>query len=721
MNAISVLPPFSSFFDKTGKPLEAGYIYIGEEGKNAQVYPIATYWDEARTIAAVQPIRTTGGYPSRNGSIATVYTAARYSITVKNVGLQLVYSSMSPTISLSADDVLTVLNVRDLLSGAHFAYTPVMTKQTVYAGQMVVTQEETFVYSVAPTASTDFDIISDDGVKFYILPTWADARAEQFGVSYNNTAAQNDAALIYAISWLNRDQNKALEFGAGQFEIAAPLPPITVNGASIIGVSRESTILNMATATVSATFITVATGTGATVATVRIESLRLTVNNVTNASGYAIVLDGVSDPQISDIRITRGLGFLDVGPNYKCNRLRVRNIRGDSFQDARNHIWGRFQRYADLEFDQVKIFGDGTTYRTSPFWEFRTIGSCDTLNWSKVTGRTDAGCRYGIFVNADNGTFVNASFSRNIYDKTGYFDGGSNGAVIWIEMTAASTATSGDFWKIQNIDFDELRADTGGPLAGGQIVQINQGASTGFSAMRGITFRNVLWTVRDRAIFKTAHTGTDIFDGVEVTGGLIRDADNTAIPTIFEIGSNRFTIESLSSGYAERKQNPTTGDFITITNPAVDEFSICNNMVYNRSGKFLVEPVYTLPSAKRRVMGNTYGDGDRVIAQTITGNRGADLVIAAGVITATHSYHAIDTEAAAATDDLTSIEAGLDGQIIILRTVADARVVTAKDGAAAANTLALSGDFIMNSVRDRLMLQYDLSLLQWVELNRSNN
>ena len=88
MTALNILPPFPTFTDADGTPLDAGYIYIGTANLPPQTNPIAVYWDEALTIAAAQPIRTTNGYPSRAGTPARVYVGSRYSILVtdsKNV------------------------------------------------------------------------------------------------------------------------------------------------------------------------------------------------------------------------------------------------------------------------------------------------------------------------------------------------------------------------------------------------------------------------------------------------------------------------------------------------------------------------------------------------------------------------------------------------------------------------------------------------------------
>lgn len=56
------------------------------------------------------------------------------------------------------------------------------------------------------------------------------------------------------------------------------------------------------------------------------------------------------------------------------------------------------------------------------------------------------------------------------------------------------------------------------------------------------------------------------------------------------------------------------------------------------------------------------------------------LTIANGAITVTQSYHAVDTEGAAASDDLDTINGGSPGDILILQQISPTRKVTIKHG-----------------------------------------
>lgn len=114
------------------------------------------------------------------------------------------------------------------------------------------------------------------------------------------------------------------------------------------------------------------------------------------------------------------------------------------------------------------------------------------------------------------------------------------------------------------------------------------------------------------------------------------------------------------------------------------------------------------------------GRGQRVQVGGLVVGISTTKVIAAGVvtITGTNGVVVVDTEAAAAADDLDTINGGVDGQIIIVRsTVSVTRVVTLKDGT---GNLRLAGDMILNSVTDSITL-YQHSSNTWVELARSDN
>ena len=87
--------PFPVFTDTDGLPLENGYINIGVAGLNPLSNPRQAYWDEALTMPATN-IRTSRGYPSRNGAVGFLYTApGDFSILVRNKNGVVILSNLN--------------------------------------------------------------------------------------------------------------------------------------------------------------------------------------------------------------------------------------------------------------------------------------------------------------------------------------------------------------------------------------------------------------------------------------------------------------------------------------------------------------------------------------------------------------------------------------------------------------------------------------------------
>lgn len=81
-----------------------------------------------------------------------------------------------------------------------------------------------------------------------------------------------------------------------------------------------------------------------------------------------------------------------------------------------------------------------------------------------------------------------------------------------------------------------------------------------------------------------------------------------------------------------------------------------------------------------------------------------ELEIASGAITVTKSWHTIETEGGASTDDLTTINGGEEGDIVVFMAADTNHDVVFKDGTGTAGAINLSGDFTFDSDRDTLML-----------------
>jgi len=95
MTANAIKTPYTFFTDTNGKPLEAGYVYIGNEGFDAENNQKSVYTDSSLSVTLSQPIRTSGGLPVVNGGAVPIYCDGGYSIKVLNKNRELVYSSLT--------------------------------------------------------------------------------------------------------------------------------------------------------------------------------------------------------------------------------------------------------------------------------------------------------------------------------------------------------------------------------------------------------------------------------------------------------------------------------------------------------------------------------------------------------------------------------------------------------------------------------------------------
>ena len=93
MALTQLAPPYPIFTDKSGDPLDNGYLYFGVVDKNPETDPIQVYYDSNLTQLAAQPLRTSNGYVMRNGAPALIYANSQFSVTVRDKNKDLVIYS----------------------------------------------------------------------------------------------------------------------------------------------------------------------------------------------------------------------------------------------------------------------------------------------------------------------------------------------------------------------------------------------------------------------------------------------------------------------------------------------------------------------------------------------------------------------------------------------------------------------------------------------------
>lgn len=94
------------------------------------------------------------------------------------------------------------------------------------------------------------------------------------------------------------------------------------------------------------------------------------------------------------------------------------------------------------------------------------------------------------------------------------------------------------------------------------------------------------------------------------------------------------------------------------------------------------------------------------------------VTIASGAITITSEHVVVDTEAAAATDDLVTINGGKDGMIIYLRSDGASRDVVIKNGT---GNIRCGADRTLTDPRDMWMARYQANISTWLQVSFSDN
>lgn len=90
--------------------------------------------------------------------------------------------------------------------------------------------------------------------------------------------------------------------------------------------------------------------------------------------------------------------------------------------------------------------------------------------------------------------------------------------------------------------------------------------------------------------------------------------------------------------------------------------------------------------------------------------------IVSGVIYATSNFMDVNTEGAAATDDLDSINGGYEGMVVTLRSYSNSRIVVVKNGT---GNLVMAADFSLNTTKKTITFVKVGS--SWYETSRSSN
>jgi hypothetical protein len=113
---------------------------------------------------------------------------------------------------------------------------------------------------------------------------------------------------------------------------------------------------------------------------------------------------------------------------------------------------------------------------------------------------------------------------------------------------------------------------------------------------------------------------------------------------------------------------------------------------------------------------NQVRDNENFLKENIELETADELTIDTGAVTIAKSYHTVDTEGDAASDDLENIGGGSEGRILILRAADNARMVVLKDSVG--NLILGGADIYLDGIGIHVVLICDSSG-KWILLAQS--
>jgi hypothetical protein len=494
----------------------------------------------------------------------------------------------------------------------------------------------------------------------------------------------------------------------------------------------------------------------------------ITANGVVNGQAYFVT----SSDGGSFVGITGGSGYADDSASY-CGTVNIPTggdgssavVRSDlsfitpemyggtdsaAFQDALNnnnviHAMGDSYELKGITIDGPTTENGGGKTIIAPSATFKQstsldgtamfiISSSSATNWLKmrvgaITIANGGGHVFDlqgtinhsdIYVDVIKQSSVNKSII-NHSDTSFFFN--KIGGLFWgitTSHTVPALAFSSTSNKVSANEFDILRPDRSGSR---HFMEIISTSGSDYNYHNEIRLANpercdggVLKIAR---AFNTTIESMNCFDGTTITNHMI------------EIGNAGYICQkTILKGYQRNSGALDTGiKDIKITDANGTRLEDCYGV---SSGSTITidcngEPNTMIINDAYATIENHAGGtatalssslGVKAPALTLNGS-GAVQTISGGVLTlGDDSVVYVDTEAAAASDDLDTINTGEDGRIIILRASVSARTVVCKDGT---GNMKLAGDFTMDNREDSITLRYDSAISAWIEVSRSDN
>jgi pectate lyase len=740
--SLQIASPFQQFFDRDGSPLDNGFVYVGTANLNPETNPLTVYFDDALTIPAAQPLRTSNGYIVRNGSPARLYTSQEdFSLTVRDKNSALVFtvadatsvSDLRTDLALSTgatlvgygagtvadalndinNDLSSLLDADILVNGV--ADLSGLTYADAPAGKTVYAKAENLLFEVLASGSTNapYDFTDTGGVKL----TFVDGVRQNFSIGVKETAVNEQEAINmaadisdmvgyaasagttggsgYSTYWVRNaystDTEGSLRWAVAQATAAGggiilfqPRGFFNINLTEQIEVPDNVTIdAPGRNAYIWAPYdVTRFKVVGSNVIIRRL-SFGATANPATATARDALWIE----PSLSDKVWVDQCSFTWAGDGCIDIATLVELVA-----DCRITI----SKCQFSTHDKASLIGSLACYQLAgrPAWcptalDDQTIRLFVTMtgNYFHCVGQRQPKVVAQTFVDSVNNVVRMAPFER---------DDGTTGACYGIFSAQGGCVRSrGDLFL----------AATGSGYAGvdastNTYVPPSSGVSTiegqGASEVVGSVAANSI-TMTDR---ETSYIPTPPYT--------ITPASITDTPA-----GRRAFLEQTQAAAGASADNVSEGTFRWDGSSTLHPNTITQISETNGDGRWL-----------RVDRWNSIPDYPEVITedQPVIYPLGSNLIVASAEITVPSNgvYFSVDTEGAAATDDLETINGGVDGRMIILRSYLTAQAVTIKDNVG--NIRMAGGDFTFTSTTNRITLMFDASLGVsgiWYEISRA--
>tara|TARA_R110000803_G_scaffold1228_5_gene4010 strand:+ start:2839 stop:5031 length:2193 start_codon:yes stop_codon:yes gene_type:complete len=355
----------------------------------------------------------------------------------------------------------------------------------------------------------------------------------------------------------------------------------------------------------------------------------------------------------------------------------------------------------------------GATSITSTALVGDLTGNADTVTTNaNLTGHvTSVGnaAVLGAFTKAQLDTAIsdgNAAYSGGAFHD-GFSDFVANEHIDWTSTSSALTTTGVITGATVEATGDTSAGDSAamGYTASEGLILTGQGSTN------DVTIKNDA----DATVMSVATGSLDVNFARQVTSGgaAVTNYNKVTALNIAQFIANQTAATSSQLAEFQGQKNGTVvfqlGKLVS-----------ANNNLYLRSNNddVILAPSNTTNLTLSGASGSETATfaGDVTVTDYLKTPESAELTIASGVVTATASFHSIDTQSDASTDDLVTINGGSEGAILYLIAASSARTVVLKDST---GNLEMAGDFSLTSIRDMITFIYNNGA--WVEVSRSNN